>query len=1201
MRPSRRVPSGTRGERRPSALLGLVILNGGVLFAATEKSSAVLVAARAVQASPPEAADSVVAPPPLLLPGVFDPSRGPLSQLSLAEVYSRIREEIGPIAGGIQASSPPADRDARLQALKQYVEGKAANLDGKTLVAISKLEAALALDPGSPEILGELARAYARAGNQQKSASLYQRLLDTDPSRPEALLSLGLQAANRGESRRAVVSLAPLLLLGTEARRNAFAGFRPEAENAVELSVARALKELDADAALVEVLSSSVRRSQQGVEPWQLAETFVTLGDAQARLDRIADAVISWDGAPAARGAAISMPLLARRVWGRLAIGRSGQAFDLLQPIVLNTESLPSDELITLVGWVAAVAPGSTQFNDWAAASLDRNQDHHPSLVRLAAALNPKDARAILLDGLDRSNPDAQVLRALLFEAARASPAEAVTVAVSLLEVCATDPEALIDAVIRCGLDAPTLLDASGAVPETPTSIAFRMRLATTFGRTGEAWELGSKTGPAAGRAILRALVFTAGEAEEGALLYDLARQAEANDAATQLELARAWRRCGDGPRASDAARAADAAAGTSRSIRARAQTLNAQALADIAARRGSADALRDALASARNAVAVDHTFQPAWRLLLGLADARAQGASATADDKATAAQLRREAIEADPQGTLANQLAVERLFSVGRGADALDMLFARAASDLTEPDLLRTVVRTLIAGNRRGEALLVLDARIAATPADASVWQLWTETTIADGHPNEALERLMARSEQPIHDPVAFPLLELPLRALNRTADADVVATALLALKPPSPRRDLTQGAQFIAMDNGAQAVPILEGLAERLDSLSLRDVFAALELAIRLPADGDARSRLTIRFGDAIVERTSPGGSDAQGIDPAVILRAAVLVTLESPGPEGAARRRALAERAASAAMGAPSGVTSRDAQAWQAAGQYFADARRYADGAEFVATLVRADDRMDIMTATRLASIAFALDAAAGARAEHSIALLELVRARGGRPFAKESTPTEREPDALYQLAGLFAMIGDREGANVILTRGLEVDPSHPSCLNNLAWDRLEHGESGPDVAGMLEKAHAARPGDAAILDSIGWLRYKQGAFDEAIAFLREAIKLGGTNPGVEPIDHLGDALWRKGDSEGARNAWRDVRRTADREYPRDTMLRVLGNHQRSEYGVEVIDGPTWWERNYGRVIDRAERKLQQSEKGDPEIAPIAAPST
>jgi len=68
--------------------------------------------------------------------------------------------------------------------------------------------------------------------------------------------------------------------------------------------------------------------------------------------------------------------------------------------------------------------------------------------------------------------------------------------------------------------------------------------------------------------------------------------------------------------------------------------------------------------------------------------------------------------------------------------------------------------------------------------------------------------------------------------------------------------------------------------------------------------------------------------------------------------------------------------------------------------------------------------------------------------------------------------------------------------------------------------------LEKALGLRPDDAAIMDSLGWLRFRQGDSDAAKRLLERAYELF---PDAEIAAHLGEVLWESGDKTAAQSIW------------------------------------------------------------------------
>ena len=70
-------------------------------------------------------------------------------------------------------------------------------------------------------------------------------------------------------------------------------------------------------------------------------------------------------------------------------------------------------------------------------------------------------------------------------------------------------------------------------------------------------------------------------------------------------------------------------------------------------------------------------------------------------------------------------------------------------------------------------------------------------------------------------------------------------------------------------------------------------------------------------------------------------------------------------------------------------------------------------------------------------------------------------------------------------------------------------------------------MIEKAVDLRPRDGYIVDSLGWVLFRIGEFDEAVEQLERAVLLRPDDPTIN--EHLGDAYWRVGRRLEARFQW------------------------------------------------------------------------
>ncbi|MGE0714385.1 MAG: tetratricopeptide repeat protein [Alphaproteobacteria bacterium] len=102
-----------------------------------------------------------------------------------------------------------------------------------------------------------------------------------------------------------------------------------------------------------------------------------------------------------------------------------------------------------------------------------------------------------------------------------------------------------------------------------------------------------------------------------------------------------------------------------------------------------------------------------------------------------------------------------------------------------------------------------------------------------------------------------------------------------------------------------------------------------------------------------------------------------------------------------------------------------------------------------------------------------------------------------------------------------------RALELQPEQPYVLNYLAYSWVDRGINLDRSLDMLRRAVEQRPDDGYIVDSLGWVMYRLGRFEEATRHLERAVELRPLDPVIN--DHLGDAYWRTGRRQEARVQW------------------------------------------------------------------------
>jgi tetratricopeptide (TPR) repeat protein len=103
-----------------------------------------------------------------------------------------------------------------------------------------------------------------------------------------------------------------------------------------------------------------------------------------------------------------------------------------------------------------------------------------------------------------------------------------------------------------------------------------------------------------------------------------------------------------------------------------------------------------------------------------------------------------------------------------------------------------------------------------------------------------------------------------------------------------------------------------------------------------------------------------------------------------------------------------------------------------------------------------------------------------------------------------------------------------KALEFEPEQPYVLNYLGYSWVDQGLHLDEAQEMIKKAVKLRPNDGYIVDSLGWVYFRLGAFEDAARELERAVELRPDDPVIN--DHLGDAYWKVDRRQEARFQWR-----------------------------------------------------------------------
>ncbi len=134
----------------------------------------------------------------------------------------------------------------------------------------------------------------------------------------------------------------------------------------------------------------------------------------------------------------------------------------------------------------------------------------------------------------------------------------------------------------------------------------------------------------------------------------------------------------------------------------------------------------------------------------------------------------------------------------------------------------------------------------------------------------------------------------------------------------------------------------------------------------------------------------------------------------------------------------------------------------------------------------------------------------------------------TPTESDWLVFYDRGISYERSHEWPKAEADFRHALTLSPDQPYVLNYFGYTWADKSRNLPQAREMVEKALQKRPNDGAIVDSLGWVMFRQGQTADAVKTLERAVELEPEDPEIN--GHLGDAYWAAGRKLEATYQWR-----------------------------------------------------------------------
>lgn len=213
---------------------------------------------------------------------------------------------------------------------------------------------------------------------------------------------------------------------------------------------------------------------------------------------------------------------------------------------------------------------------------------------------------------------------------------------------------------------------------------------------------------------------------------------------------------------------------------------------------------------------------------------------------------------------------------------------------------------------------------------------------------------------------------------------------------------------------------------------------------------------------------------------------------------------------------------------------AGDQYITARSRA--AQILVKQGKSEEARELIRATQAASVAD--------KTQLILAESQLLRESGRHTeaYTMLSKALLQQPDNL-ELLYETALSAERQGKPEVLETHLkhllDLKPDHAHALNALGYSLADRNIRLNEASALITRALFLTPEDPFIMDSLGWVLYRQGKLSEALSTLESAYQIRAD---PEIAAHIGEVLWALNRKDEARR----ILTEAAKKYPDSDIL-------------------------------------------------------
>lgn len=124
-------------------------------------------------------------------------------------------------------------------------------------------------------------------------------------------------------------------------------------------------------------------------------------------------------------------------------------------------------------------------------------------------------------------------------------------------------------------------------------------------------------------------------------------------------------------------------------------------------------------------------------------------------------------------------------------------------------------------------------------------------------------------------------------------------------------------------------------------------------------------------------------------------------------------------------------------------------------------------------------------------------------------------------------LFQHAVMLDRLGKKDGMIAQMKKVLEIEPDNVASMSYLAFSFAELNQHLPEAEKLARRALQLQPNDGYVLDTLGWVLFKQKKFSESIQILEKAYDYQSSASII--AEHLADAYSMQSMTEEAKRMY------------------------------------------------------------------------